>query len=185
MESGQLPTGPKATFLVPALHKDEMIDLVSEFFPTCKIDDVAFSRINRRRFNMVILGWAVLPFLVFISGILSLTVSWKFAVILPLGLTLAWLIVSLVWKRIGYGVVGDHGFVRRGFFGTQTTVFPLFKVQRVDIRQTPGQCRKGLAHLTIHLASHSLKIPYVCEQDTRHFRDLALYYVESSNRAWY
>ncbi len=184
-ESGQLPTGPKATFLVPALHKSEMIDLVSEFFPACKIDDVVFSRINRRRLNMVILGWAVLPFLLLISGILSLAVSWIFAFMLPLGLTLAWLIVSLVWKKIGYGVVGDYGFVRRGFLGTQTTVFPLFKVQRVDIRQTPGQRRKGMAHLSIHLASHSLKIPYVCEQDARHFRDLALYYIESSNRAWY
>ncbi|MCP4047871.1 MAG: PH domain-containing protein [Gammaproteobacteria bacterium] len=184
-QSGQLPTGPKATFLVPALHKGEMIDLVSEFFPTCKIDDVVFSRINRRRFYMVILGWTVLPFLLFLSGILSLTVSWIFAFFLPLGLALAWLIVSLVWKKIGYGVVGDYGFVRRGFLGTQTTVFPLFKVQRVDICQTPGQRRKGMAHLSIHLASHSLEIPYVCEQDARHFRDLALYYIESSNRPWY
>lgn len=185
VESGQLPIGSKATFLVPALHKSEMIDLVSEFFPTCKIDDVVFSRINRRRLNMVILGWAVLPFLLFITGILSLAVSWKFAFLLPLGLVLAWTIVSQVWKKVGYAVVRDYGFVRRGFFGTQTTVFPLFKVQRVDIRQTPGQRRKGLAQLTIHLASHSLKISYVCEQDAIRFRDLALYYVESSNRAWY
>lgn len=184
-ESGQLPAGLKATFLVPALHKSEMIDLVSEFFPACKIDDVVFSRINRHRFNMVILGWAALPLLLFITGILSLAISWIFAFLLPLGLMLAWIIVSQVWKKTGYAVVGDYGFVRRGFFGTQITVFPLFKVQRVDIRQTPGQRRKGLAHLSIHLASHSLKIPYVCEQDATRFRDLALYYVESSNRAWY
>ena len=70
-------------------------------------------------------------------------------------------------------------------WGTRITVFPLFKVQRIDIRQTPGQRRKGLAHLSIHLASHSLNIPYICEGDARSFRDLALYHVESSNRAWY
>ena len=82
-------------------------------------------------------------------------------------------------------MVGDYGFIRHGFWGAEITVFPLFKVQRVDIRQTPGQRRKKLAHLAIHLASHSLKISYVDEQDAKLFRDLALYHVESSNRAWY
>ncbi len=108
-----------------------------------------------------------------------------FLLLLPAGLALAWMIVSQVWKKAGYGVVGDYGFMRHGFLGAEITVFPLFKVQRVDIRQTPGQRRKGLAHLAIHLASHSLKISYIDEKDARQFRDLALYHVESSSRAWY
>lgn len=185
VESGQLPTGAKTTFLVPALRDNELADLVPGFFQGCKLDDVQFSRINRRRFSMVMIGWAVLPPLMVVTGILSLVISMKFVVILPVVLTLAWLITSQFWKKIGYGVIGDYGFVRRGFFGTQVTVFPLFKVQRIDIRQTPGQRRKGLAYLAVHLASHSLKIPYVPAHDAEQFRDLALYHVESSNRAWY
>ena len=185
VESGQLPTGPKTTFLVPALHKHELTKLIPEFFPACEFDDVQFSNINRRRFSMVILGWAVLPPLILVTGLLSLIVSWKFVILLPVVMALAWWIVSRFWKKIGYGVVGDYGFVRRGFFGTQITVFPLFKVQRIDIRQTPGQRRKGLAYLAVHLASHTLKIPYVQVQDAEKIRDLALYHVESSNRAWY
>ena len=108
-----------------------------------------------------------------------------FLLLLPVGLALAWIIVSQIWSKSGYAVVGNYGFIRHGFLGAEVTVFPLFKVQRVDIRQTPGQRRKKLAHLAIHLASHSLKISYVREQDARQFRDLALYHVESSNRAWY
>jgi putative membrane protein len=185
VESGQLPTGPKTTFLVPALHKHELTELIPGFFPGCEYGDVQFSRINRRRFSMVIMGWAVLPPLILVTGLLSLLVSWKFVVLLPIAAAIAWSIISRVWEKIGYGVVADYGFVCRGFFGTHTTVFPLFKVQRIDIRQTPGQRRKGLAQLSIHLASHTLKIPYVCEHDAKTFRDLALYYVESSNRAWY
>jgi putative membrane protein len=184
-ESGQLPTGPKTTFLVPALHQYELAELIPEFFPGCDFDDVQFSNINRRRFSMVMLGWAVLPPSMLVTGLLSLIVSWKFVVLLPIVVTLAWWIVSRFWKKIGYGVVGDYGFVRRGFFGTQITVFPLFKVQRIDIRQTPGQRRKGLAYLAIHLASHTLKTPYVPVHDAEKLRDLALYHVESSNRAWY
>jgi len=185
VESGQLPTGPKTTFLVPVLHNDELAELIPDFFPGCEYYNVQFSRINRRRFSMVILGWAVLPPLMLVTGLLSLVVSWKFVVLLPVAAAIAWSIISRVWEKIGYGVVGDYGFLRRGFFGTHTTVFPLFKVQKIDIRQTPGQRRKGLAQLSIHLASHTLIIPYVCEHDAKSFRDLALYYVESSNRAWY
>jgi putative membrane protein len=185
VESGQLPTGPKTTFLVPALHNIELAELVPEFFPGCEFDDVQFSRINRRRFSLVMMGWVELPPLLLVTGLLSLIVSWNFVLLLPIVLALAWLIISQFWKKIGYGVVGDYGFIRHGFVGTQTTVFPLFKVQRIDIRQTPGQRRKGLAYLAVHLASHTLNIPYMCIHDAEKFRDLALYHVESSNRAWY
>jgi putative membrane protein len=185
VESGQMPIGPKTTFLVPALHKNELDELIPGFFPGCEFDKVQFTRINRRRFSMVILGLAVMPPLLLVTGLLSLLISWKFLVLLPVVLATAWSIVSRLWTKIGYGVVGGYGYMRRGFFGTQTTVFPLFKVQRIDIRQTPGQRRKGIAHLAIHLASHSLKIPYIDEQDAKKFRDLALYHVESSDRAWY
>jgi putative membrane protein len=183
--NGQLPTGPKTSFLVPALNDEELTKLVPEFLPGCDYSNVQFSRINRRRFSLVIIGWAVLLPLFLITGVLSLIVSWMFLFLLPIGLALAWTIVTRIWSKSGYGVVGDYGFIRHGFLGTDVTVFPLFKVQRVDIRQTPGQRRKKLAHLAIHLASHSLKISYVREQDARQLRDLALYHVESSNRAWY
>lgn len=183
--NGQLPTGPKTTFLVPALNDDEVTELVAEFLPGCDYSKVQFSRINRRRFSLVIIGWAVMLPLLLITGVLSAIVSWMFLLLLPFGLALAWLIVSQVWSKSGHGVVGNYGFIRHGFLGAEVTIFPLFKVQRVDIRQTPGQRRKKLAHLAVHLASHSLSISYVREQDARQFRDLALYHVESSNRAWY
>ena len=185
IENGQLPTGPKTTFLVPALNDDELSELIPEFLPGCEYNNVQFSRINRRRFSLVVLGWSVLPPLLLVTTILSTLISWMFLLLLPVVLAFAWVLVSQVWKKSGYGVVGDYGFIRHGFLGAEITIFPLFKVQRVDIRQTPGQRRKKLAHLAIHLASHSLKISYVDERDAKQFRDMALYHVESSNRAWY
>lgn len=184
IDSGQLPTGAKATFLVPALHEPEMLELSTEFFPACDVGSTRFSRINRRRITLLVLALVTIPVLA-VTTTLSLFLSWTFLAIVPLTYAIAWSAVSRYWKKTGYAVVGDYGFVRHGFVGTETTVFPLFKVQRIDIRQTPGQRRKGLAHLSIHLASHSLKIPYVRVEDAEQFRDLALYYVESTNQAWY
>lgn len=185
IENGQLPIGPKAAFLVPALNDEELDRLVTEFLPECQYSDARLSHINRRRFFLVIIGWTILPPLLLVTAILSSLLSLWLLLIPLVGLAVAVPIVNQVWKKAGYGVVGDYGVIRQGFWGTETTVFPLFKVQRVEIRQTPGQRRKGLAHLSIHLASHSLKLSYVPEEDAKRFRDLALFYVESSNRAWF
>lgn len=184
VESGELPTGPKAPFVIPALHAFEVSDLSTEFFPDSDVASARYSRIDRRRFTTFILALMVIPVLS-VTSTLSLLLSWKFVAIVPIVFGIAWLVISRYWKKTGYAVVGDYGFVRRGFIGTQTTVFPLFKVQRVDIRQTPGQRRRGLGHLSIHLASHSLKVPYVRIEDAEKLRDRALYHVESSNEAWY
>ena len=104
---------------------------------------------------------------------------------MPITLGLAWLVANRYWQRAGYAVVGDYAFIRHGIIGTVSTVFPLFKVQRIDISQTPGQRRRGLSHLSIHLASHSLSIPYVRIADAEQLRDLALYYAETTEQDWY
>ncbi len=184
-DQGQLPTGPKSTFLVPALHPEEVMDLTSEFLPACEMGKTKFSRINLRRFAAFKLGLAVLPPVLLVTGTLTLLVNWKFAAMLPLAVGTACAAIYRSWQKLGYAVVGEYGFVRYGFIGTKTTVFPLFKVQRVDIRQSPGQRRKGLAHLNIHLASHSLKIPHMPVKHANAMRDLMLFHVESTDRPWY
>ena len=185
MESGQLPTGPRSTFLVPALHAHEIEGLGEEFFPGCDTSTANYSRIDRRRLKTVVLGYTVLPTTLLTSVVLSLLIDWKLALVLPLSMALGWVLTDRIWQRIGYAVVGEFGFIRHGFIGTRVTVFPLFKVQRVDITQTPGLRRKALANLNIHLASHSLNIPYMKFDDAKALRDLALYHAETSNRPWY
>ncbi len=116
---------------------------------------------------------------------LGLLVNWKFFLIIPLVLALSGLAAHRYWAQAGYAVEGEYGFVRHGFVGTTTTVFPLFKVQRVDISQSRGQRKRGLAHLVIHLASHSMTVRFLDIHDAETFRDLALYQAESTDRAWY
>lgn len=184
IENGQLPTGARATFLVPALHADETAMLCREFFPGCEIGSVKFSRINRGRLMMVVLSLVALPSLL-LGLALGLVLSWQFLAVPLLAIAVAWLAAQRYWTKAGYAVVGDYGFVRKGFIGTTITAFPLFKVQRVDVRQTPGQRKHGLANLAIHLASHSLELPWILAGDSERFRDLALWHIETSQQAWY
>lgn len=184
-ESGQLPMGKKSIFIVPVLDPTETIDLTAEFLPGCQAGQVKFSSVDRWRYMKKAFGMGWLPIILGISALPILLASWKFVFLVPLLLAIAWLIVHQFWKKLGYAIVGEHGFVRTGFIGTQITVFPLFKVQRVDVSQTWFQKRAKLGKLSIHLASHSVALPYIRMEDAAIFRDLALFYVESTDRPWY
>ncbi|MFT5138383.1 MAG: putative membrane protein [Lysobacterales bacterium] len=184
LEQGQLPA-LKSSFLVPALHPAEVTELVKEFLPGCQVDEAVWSRVNLRRFATVTLGLRILPITLIPTASLMTVLNWKFMVVPFLATGIGWFVVHQYWKKLAYAVVGEYGFFRNGFIGTKTTIFPLFKVQNIELRQTPGQRRKGLAHLTIHLASHSLHIPYMKVEDAKKMQDLMLFHVESTNRPWY
>jgi putative membrane protein len=183
-DSGSMPSGTRSNFLVPALRPALASELSGEFFPECRPDQAIYTRVDQRRFMVFNMAVFLLP-ATLVALIPALLVSLKFFLVIPVIAGILYMVTNRRWQKAGYCVAGDYGFVRSGFIGTTTTIFPLFKIQRIDIRQTPIQHRKGLTHLTIHLASHSIKVPYMAIEDANRFRDLALYCAESSNAAWY
>jgi putative membrane protein len=181
---GNLPGAGRGPFLVPALEPPEAAKLTGLFLPGSDSDAVQFSPVDAGRYLRVNLAIVlVLSALPLLLPAVLVHPAWM-ALLAPIS-AIAWIIIRRVSLAFGWAVDGDFGYVRQGFIGHTTTVFPLFKVQRVDIRQTPVQHRRGIAHLTIHLASHSLTVPYVRIEDAGQLRDLALYAAESSHERWY
>ncbi len=178
------PNNRKQPFIVPALRPVEAASLTAELIPGAAVLEVPLSRVHRREYikKNLLFGWT-LPLAGAHTG-LVFSVGWWTLFLLPLTIALASLILWQCWRKLGYAINGTCGLVRTGFIGTQTTVFELYKAQRVDIRQSPSQRRRGLAHLTIHLASHSMTVPYLTLADAERYRDLALLYTESSRRRW-
>jgi membrane protein YdbS with pleckstrin-like domain len=130
---------------------------------------------------------SALPLLILIGPSLSLSLAldgW-FGLTWPLGALITLWVVNRCWRQTGWAVDRDTVLFRKGFIGSRTTLFPLFKVQRVDLVQTPSQRRRGLAHLTLHLASHSVTMPWMNVEDAQTLRDLALYRAESAAEAWF
>jgi putative membrane protein len=184
VENGELPTGAKSQFLVPSLQPAQAGWLSSEFLRGCVPGNAVFSAINRRSYIRIHMLWLLLPMSVMVLAP-AIIIAWQFLLLPLLAGGVQYLVLVRRWARYGYAIDGEYGYVRTGFIGSTTTLFPLFKVQRVDVQQTPSQRRKGLAYLTIHLASHSLEIPYVPAGDAFLFRDYALYAAESTHRKWY
>lgn len=184
IESGQLPSGAKSQFMVPSLLPAQAEQLSAEFLRSCQAGNAVFSPINRLSYIRIHLLWVVVPMSI---GVLApaILVAWQFLALPLLAAGISYLVLVRRWARYGYAIDGEYGFLRTGFIGSEITIFPLFKVQRVDVQQTPSQRRKGLAYLTIHLASHSLEVPYVPVNDAFAFRDYALFAAESTQRKWY
>ena len=180
-----IPIGMLPSFLVPALDRDEALELTRELLPECDAGSIECSRPNARRYigRKLLLAFS-LPILA-VSLPAAIFLHWTFLFLIPAGYGVAFLFLRQIWSRWGYAVRGGYGFVRSGFLGHSTAIFPLFKMQRVDLRQTPGQRRAKLAHVTLHLASGSMTIPHVRLDDAYRLRDLTLYDVESTRRAWY
>ena len=105
-------------------------------------------------------------------------------------LFLLWIPISLLhifknWQHAGFHFT-DDGLVRRsGTLGYRTVVLLYRKVQRVTVSRSPLQRRKGLATLRVYMASGSVRIPYIEHELARQLRDVILYKVESSQRAWH
>jgi len=105
-------------------------------------------------------------------------------------LFLLWIPFSLLhifktWQHAGYHYT-DEGLVRRsGTIGYRTVALLYRKVQRVTVSRSPLQRRKGLATLRVYMASGSVRIPYIEHGLARQLRDVILYKVESSQRAWH
>ncbi len=139
---------------------------------------------DRARYLLVV---SILPLLILIAPSLSLSLALSgwFALIWPVGAGITLWVVDRCWRMTGWALDRDTVMFRKGFIGSRTTLFPLFKVQRVDLVQTPAQRRRGLAHLTLHLASHSVTMPWMNVEDAQTLRDLALYRAESATEAWF
>ncbi len=89
------------------------------------------------------------------------------------------------WRRAGY-LHDDNEIIRRsGLFGYRTVGLLFRKAQRVTITQSRYQRRKSLASLRIHMASGSVRIPYIDHTVATQLRNYMLYKIEVSQQAWH
>jgi putative membrane protein len=92
--------------------------------------------------------------------------------------------IFLQWRWYGFATDGDHGLVRTGLLGHRMTLFPFYKVQTVEVTQSPGQRRDKHATLKIKLAGQSVTIPYIDKSTADEWREIILMKVETSKNAW-
>ncbi|WP_285163182.1 PH domain-containing protein [Shewanella goraebulensis] len=153
----------KAAEIAPVLDKIPELAGGSTSIPK-RYQNIALAWFTRRGFI------AFLPAIILtaIEGITVLTeITWLIALAV-MGLTF------LRYKQWGYVIENDVVWQHCGLFSRNWKRVPFSKVQHVSITQTLAQKEKGFAYITLGLASGSLTLPYIKQQDAHFIAEQAM-----------
>lgn len=181
--SKQKKASKKGAFFIPSVEEDFSLRFSKIIYPLFNWETLTLKPIDRSYIRKKI-TYIFLPMSLPVT--IGLTISSQSAWgLLPLLIpVLATPLVMLHRARYGYATDGEHGVVRSGLFGTRHVLFPFYKVQTVELHQSPGQRRRKLADLHIKLAGNVVKIPYVPLADAVDWRKTILKKIETTNKAW-
>lgn len=172
----------RQSFTIPSVQKSFCLELIVRLFPKSTVAELPLKSISRRfisRHALYSVGMISIP----IAAIFAVAFGW--IAVVPLFAPILFLpLIILRHRRYGFATDGAHGIVRSGLLGHRLTVFPLFKVQTMEIIQSPGQRKHDLANLRIKLAGRTLIIPYIPLYEAVAWRNAALQDVETNNRPW-
>ena len=183
-----VPVGGQ-TLNVPLVDVPRLVDLGARVFGEegkrlgLRPDDDGFRAISPVYIRARLLAVGIVPALVGAAVLVPIFGTMGLlALIWPVPVLLA---TWQAWRRRGYLVDDDGLASRHGLFGYAVDAFLFRKAQGATLSRSPLQRRKGLASLTVHLASGDVTVPYMDFATASTLRDYLLFKVESSQRPWH
>ena len=182
--SQNTPNSKNSLFVIPARTDKETQAIQTNVFPDMPID-IETQGINRRYVNKTLILKIISPALVVCLPLYFSSDKWWFLVI-PLVFTLIMFpLVIKRWKAYRFGMKDGYAKFERGLFGFRHMLFPLYKVQRAEISQSPIQARNDLATLKIYLASGQVQMQYIPIDVARQWLDIIGNHIKETQLAWY
>lgn len=185
VSTGQINTkNTKSMFVIPARNSSEVNDIQQTVFHDSPVN-IQTSGISKRYITKTMALKIFFPSFLFslvlylnTSSMMMFSIPFIFsAVMLPL--------VIKRWRAYRFGMNDGYGKFERGLFGFRRILFPLYKVQRVEVRQSPIQRRKHLATLKIYLASNNIQMQYIPIKDANDWLNRIRCAVELTRQPWY
>ncbi len=90
----------------------------------------------------------------------------------------------LYFRKKRIGINKDVIHIKGGQFGDENELMQIYKIQGVQLSQSPFQRRKDLASIVLFTAAGNLNIPYIPIETARLIRDFVLKVVETDQRNW-
>jgi len=163
--------------------KERHIKLVTNtLFGNTDLENITLEKIDIRYFvrSAVIL---TIIYLTICAGLLIFSQEENIAYI-----TLIWLYFIgtryLIYHKKAFGITDELLYIKGGIFGDKAELLPMYKIQALEIHQSPYQTRHALSSITIYTASGKLKIPYISLTLSQKFCDILMYKAESDKRKW-
>lgn len=175
--------GKKNIFIVPARKEQQIPALLSLVFDNSP-STIPEEKIDRRFILKTWLVSFVAPIAI-VTGLLARNEGHFYLFTATATSLVALLLVIKRWSMFRYGFTDGYGFFRSGLFGFKKTLFPIYKVQFAEVRQSPLQRRRNLASLRISLASNTIVIPYISLDIAEHYLKVIRETVAANKQPWY
>ncbi len=187
---GQISSGQKnqaqkqSTFIIPARTFKQTKRLLNNVFDDSP-EKIQTQGISKRYINKTIILKLFIPSLIVSLPFVILNEIYWFS-LLPLILPVILLpLVYRRWKAYRFGMKDGYARFERGLFGYRHITFPLYKVQRAEVRQSPIQRKRNLATLKIYLASNQLQMQYIPFDVANEWLEKINQAIHNDKRPWY
>ncbi len=185
VSSGQnQPKNKSNLFVIPARTSEQSAQLKNELLEQLP-EQIPMSGIDKRYVYKTLAVKLFLPALI-ISFLIFVNKQQPLIFLAPVAACLIFLpLVIRRWKAYQYGMQEGYARFERGLFGFRKVTFPLYKVQKVEVLQSPLQRRRNLATLKVYLASNRLQMQYIPMHTAQHWMRIIIEQVQETKKAWY
>lgn len=178
--SSELKTNQRIT--IPGCNEQHVDGVVSTLFGKTDFDTFEMMGIDRRYFIRfaIIIG---------VMALIASMIAYYFSGYMNIGLILllaSYFVISryIAFRKKAYGYNQSLIYIKGGIFGDKAEIVPMYKIQGLEIHESPYQTRNKLCSLMLFTASGSIKIPYISIDSGTKLADLLIYKIEVDKRKW-
>lgn len=184
-QASSIEVSTKKSIHVPGIPKGKIKDilsyLVGEENDYEELEEHRISRLYLYR-NVAYIG--ILPWIIVFWMVYYFTQSVEsYLILLAIPYFIATTYVQFrKWKfRLSEAMVFTHS----GVFENKHNLVQLYKIQNIQIHQSPFQWRRSLANIRMFTAAGSILIPYIPYDEAVKIKDLILKQIETNQIKWY
>ncbi len=172
----------KKSIKIPGCLQDQINEVTNTLYGKSNQEGIQYYPVDLRYFIRSAIYITLFCMLIVIPGIF-LNQLWTI-VLGTFLLAYLILITYLNYRKTKYGFNEKMIVVKGGTFGDKTTMFPLYKLQSVALKQNIYQRRRDLATVVLYTASGGTSIPYIDKKLASSIVNYLLFKVESDSRKW-
>lgn len=179
-QAASVEIGRKTTFTVPGCYQNQLAIVQKICFPEEEGREYTAHGIHPRVIWRQIWLQAIAPVAVLLYLARGMPGYWLLLFWLPVGVRLG----VRFHKNWRWEISEETLRARWGVVTRKAVLLQMYKVQGVSLHENWFLRRRNLAHVELHTAAGSVRIPYLPKEKATRLCDWVLYKVESSDKEW-
>jgi len=184
-QASSIEVSSKKSIKVPGITLEEIHTVLDYLLRKeneyLQLDELGVSHLYLMR-NLIYVG--ILPWII-LAGIIYTSTMNPWYLMILLAIPYFCITTYVQYKKWRYRVNDNLIYTHHGIFENKNNILQLYKVQNIQIHQSPFQWRRGLATIRLFTAAGSIHIPYLKLEHAQQLKDIVLYKIETSEIKWY